>query len=144
MACWRHSPVSNRCATTPLFRDFVIGRALLVGTALLGTGVFLADRWATGLTATQWFLPLSFFGLMVLHDGVRLGRKTYLVDLGGADKRTDYVAVSNTLIGIVLLVMGAVASMLQAYGNAVAILVLSLLALVAGVFIARLPEVQSR
>ena len=181
------------------FRTFVIGRALLVGTALaapflvimarersdtaliffllaqgaasllsgpvwggfadrssrlllltcgitagtLGLGIFVADRVATDLTHTQWFLPVCFFVLMVLHDGVRLGRKTYLVDLGGADKRTHYVAVSNTIIGILLLGMGALVSFVQAYGNTVAILFLSMLAFVAACFIYTLPEVQN-
>ena len=81
---------------------------------------------------------------MVLHDGVRLGRKTYLVDLGGKDKRTDYIAVSNTLIGVVLLLAGAIASLVQSLGNSVAILLFSLMAFVACLFIYKLPEVQEQ
>ena len=113
-----------------------------VAAGVLGLGIFIADRVATDLTHTRWFLPICFFALMVLHDGVRLGRKTYLLDLGGADKRTDYVAVSNTIIGILLLGLGALVAFVQAYGNSVAILFLSLLAFVAVCFIYTLPEVQ--
>lgn len=47
--------------------------------------------------------PFAFFLLMGLHEGVRLGRKTYVVDVAEDDARTDYVAVSNTVIGALLL-----------------------------------------
>jgi hypothetical protein len=54
-----------------------------------------------------WFLPLLYFILSVAHQGVRLGRKTYLVNLAEGNKRTDYVAVGNTFTGIVLLLLGS-------------------------------------
>lgn len=67
-------------------------------------------------SASQWFYPLAFFLLGVAHSGVRLGRKTYLVDMAEGNRRTDYVAVSNTVIGALLLVtglLGALASMVS-------------------------------
>ena len=73
---------------------------------------------------------------------VRLRRKTYLVDLGGPEKRTDRVALSNTLIGVVLLVAGAIASLVQTLGNAVAIVLFLLPAFIACIFIYTLPETQ--
>ncbi len=108
----------------------------------LGLMIYLTDMYSVDLTRTQWFLPVCFFVLMVLHDGVRAGRKTYLVDLGGADKRTDYVAVSNTVIGAILLGTGALAALVQSFGTVTAILFFSLLAFVAAPFIYALPEVQ--
>jgi len=113
-----------------------------IATGLLGLGLFFIDRVAPEVTSTSWFLPTCFFLLMVIHDGVRLGRKTYLLDLGGTDKRIDYVAVSNTTIGIILLGAGVLASFVQTFGNAVAIAFFSVLALVACLFVRRLPEVQ--
>jgi MFS family permease len=56
--------------------------------------------------AAIWFYPIAFFGLGIAHAGVRLGRKTYLVDMAEGNKRTDYVAVSNSVIGALLLVSG--------------------------------------
>ncbi len=117
-------------------------RGCAVAVALLGIGVFLADRYTPELTASRWFLPVSFFLLMMLHDGVRLGRKTYLLDLAGGSKRTDYVAVSNTLMGVVLLAVGAFAALVQSFGNAAAVLFCSLLAVLAAAIIQGLPEVQ--
>lgn len=42
-----------------------------------------------------------------MRGGVRLGRKVYLVDMAGAGQRAAYVAVSNTLIGILMLIGGS-------------------------------------
>lgn len=53
-----------------------------------------------------------FFVLMVAHEGVRVGRKTYLVDMASGNKRTDYVALSNTLIGLLLLLVGILTGVL--------------------------------
>jgi MFS family permease len=96
-----------------------------LGVGLLGTAVFLVDRLLPALAATAWFLPMAFLLLALLHDGVRLGRKTYVVDLGGGNKRTDYVAVGNTLIGAFLLVAGGITAAVQAISTSAAILVLS-------------------
>ena len=50
--------------------------------------------------------PAQQFLQLALHDGVRLGRKTHVIDLAGGNRRTDYGAVSNTVIGVVLLITG--------------------------------------
>jgi len=121
-------------------------RRLLIWTACgvgaLGTGVFLVDRFAPALNGTPWFLPAAFFALALLHDGVRLGRKTYVVDLAGGNKRTDYVAVGNTLIGALLLVVGGITAVVQQFSTGAAILLLSLAAFVAAWVAVALPEVQ--
>ncbi len=57
-----------------------------------------------------WVVVPLYFVLAIAHQGVRLGRKTYIVDLAGGNKRTDYVAVSNTLIGALLLVTGLISA----------------------------------
>ncbi len=44
--------------------------------------------------------------LGIAHAGVRLGRKTCLVAMAGSNRRTDYVAVSNSVIGAMLLAVG--------------------------------------
>ena len=114
-----------------------------IGTATLGAVVFATDALLPDLMSTTWFLPAAFFVLAVLHDGVRLARKTYLVDLGSGNKRTDYTAVSNTIIGVALLGAGALTSWLQGFGLPAAIGALSGAALIAALYALRLPEVQS-
>lgn len=65
----------------------------------------------TGLPAANAFIfhAAMLFLLAFGHQGVRLGRSTYLVDLADADTRAAYTAVSNTVIGILLLIVGAIA-----------------------------------
>ncbi len=53
-----------------------------------------------------WLYPTMLFILGIAHDGIRLGRKTYIIDIAEGNKRTEYVATSNTVIGILLLVVG--------------------------------------
>ncbi len=69
----------------------------------------------TGLPeGAAWvFYPAALFVLGIAHAGIRLGRKTYLVDMARGNKRTEYVAVSNSVIGFLLLgtgVLGALAA----------------------------------
>ena len=70
-----------------------------------------------------------YFTLSVAHTGVRLGRKTHLVDMAGSGQRASYVAVSNTLIGAVLLAGGAFGALAQAVGPGPTVAVLALVAL---------------
>ncbi|MEQ8483888.1 MAG: MFS transporter [Pseudomonadales bacterium] len=132
-------PVWGALADRSSRRVLILGG---LGAGLLGCAVFLVDRWWPALAATAWFLPAAFLVLAVLHDGVRLGRKTYVIDLGGGNKRTDYVAVGNTLIGAFLLVAGGITAAVQALSTGAAILALSVAALAAAALAARLPEVQ--
>jgi len=61
------------------------------------------------------FYLILFFTLLVVHEGVRQGRKTYLVDMAEGNKRTDYVAVSNSLIGVVLLTIGLISGVIAQF-----------------------------
>jgi hypothetical protein len=54
------------------------------------------------------FHAVAVFVLALAHEGVRLGRSTYLVDLATEETRASYAAVSNTVIGALLLALGAV------------------------------------
>ena len=55
-----------------------------------------------------WLVLVLFLLLSVTHQGVRLGRKTYIVDLASGNRRTDYVAVGNSVIGVMLLLVGVI------------------------------------
>ena len=78
------------------------------------------------------------------HTGVRVARKTYVVDMAGGDRRTEYVAVANTAMGALLLGAGAVSSGLASFGPAVALVFLGLLGAVGVVTAGTLPEVSAR
>lgn len=133
------APFWGRFADRSSRQVMVLGGAISGG---IGAVIVLADQLAPGLVATAWFVPLAYFILSIAHDGVRVGRKTYVVDLAGGNKRTDYVAVSNTVIGVVLLVTGLVGLLTPVIGTAGVILVLSLMGLAGARLSAALPEVQ--
>jgi hypothetical protein len=93
------------------------------------------------LADSQWLYPLFFFVLAITHAGVRMGRKTYIVDLAGGNKRTDYVAVSNTVIGVVLLLAGSIGALTAVVPVSIVILILAAMGVTGAVMSARLPEV---
>lgn len=73
-----------------------------------------------------------------------MARKTYVVDMAEGDRVTDYVAVSNTAMGVLLLATGAVNAGLALLGVEVALAFLAAMGLI-GVFVGRtLPEVGAR
>ncbi|OXY83322.1 MFS transporter [Oceanimonas doudoroffii] len=110
--------------------------------ALLGLAVWLHLGVLGGTPFAGYFAGVVFV-LSLAHAGVRVGRKTYLVDLAGGNRRTDYVAVSNTLMGVLLLLAGALSMLLALLSGLAVILVFSLLALL-GVWLAQsLPDVQA-
>ena len=103
-------------------RQVMIRGGALAALVCLGVAaVALADPAWNGLT---WFYPVAFFVLSIAHSGVRIGRKTYLVDMAGGTKRTDYTAVSNTVIGVLLLVLGGVSAAVSLLGAQWALLLL--------------------
>ncbi|MEX0624229.1 hypothetical protein [Saccharospirillum sp.] len=95
----------------------------------------------TGL-ASLVGLCLAYGLIMVCHGGVRLGRKAYLVDMATESNRASYVAVSNTVIGIVMLFGGLTGVLGDLWSPLAVILVLSGLAFVAALMCVRLPAVQ--
>lgn len=120
-------------------------RSVLVAAASvassLGIAVFLLERGGLVQRFT-WIAPLAFFLLAVAHSGVRIGRKTYILDMASGTRRTDYVAVSNTVIGAVLLASGALGFLAPMVGPGGMLLILSIMGF-AGVAGGRaLPEVQ--
>ncbi|KGD64664.1 hypothetical protein Y5S_02030 [Alcanivorax nanhaiticus] len=84
--------------------------------------------WAPEVSWLHWLFPVAYFVLAIAHAGIRIGRKTYLVDMAGGTKRTDYTSVSNTVIGVLLLVVGAFSAAVATLGNDWALLVLGVLA----------------
>lgn len=94
-----------------------------------------------GKEISPYVYVAAFFALAVAHAGIRLGRKTYLVDMAGSDNRATYVAVSNTLIGLMLLATGAVVGVITSLaGSAWAVGVLALIAVAASLSAWRLKE----
>jgi len=133
------APVWGRFADQSSRRVMVAAAVL---AAVIGFLTFAIHRLLPGLSSTTWFLPCAYFALSVAHSGVRVGRKTYVVDLATGNKRTDYVAISNTVIGVVLLLVGSVGALSPVIGNDGVIVLLAFMGLAGAVLGAKLPETQ--
>ncbi len=117
----------------------VLRLAGLVGAAALAAAVLL-DR--AGVINSAWALPLVLFVLMIAYHGVRQGRSTYLVDMAPADQRAAYTAVSNTVIGVVLLVSGGFGGVASLLGPQVTLAVFAAMCLAATLVAGGLDEVE--
>ena len=122
-------------------------RKVMIRGALIASGACLT----VGLVAWQfgesewigWFYPAGFFVLSIAHAGVRLGRKTYLVDMAGGNKRTDYTSVSNTVIGVLLLTVGGLTALVSMISEVAVILTLGLMGLAGAMSAVRLQDVTN-
>lgn len=119
-------------------------RLTMMAAAAAASGVillFLGAIRVEALRETVLLYPAAYLLLALAHTGVRVGRKTYLVDMATGNERTRRVAVANTAMGILLLVTGGVGAAIAIVGAEAALLFLALLGL-AGVAVSRsLPEV---
>jgi hypothetical protein len=117
-------------------------------------------QWAAGLssaiivvfvTATRFealadqvlLYPATYLLLAIAHTGSRIGRKTYVVDLAEGNKRTDYIAVSNSAMGLILLATGGLTAAIAVAGALPALLTLAVLGVLGVVVAERLPEVSA-
>ncbi|MGB5465027.1 MAG: MFS transporter, partial [Sedimenticolaceae bacterium] len=112
------------------------------GAGLLGVVVSVAAFTQQAWLGHGWVHALIFMSLTIMHSGVRLGRKIYLVDMATAQTRAAYVAVSNSVIGVMMLVGGLVGLLGDWLGVAAVIALLAAGALLAAVESLRLPEVS--
>lgn len=106
---------------------------LMVWGAVLASAVivaFLLLQSVPELRSGAWLHAGAFLALALAHVGVRVARKTYVVDMAGEERRTRYVAISNTVMGVLLLVVGAVSGALALLGPGVALAFLAVLGLV--------------
>jgi hypothetical protein len=110
--------------------------ALLFGISGIGTVIderFLSNSW---VAAGMLFL------VMLAYQGVRLGRSTHLVDMADQDQRAVYTAVSNTVVGLVIVATGAFGALTNVIGLAGVLITFGVFSLVALVTATRLEEVQ--
>ncbi len=134
------SPLWGRLADSSSRLTLVLSATLvsLLGLATVGLHVTLPE-----IFKTAWLVPLLYFCLELAHQGIRVGRKTYVVDMATDDNRVDYVSVSNSAIGLILLLLGVISSALSALlPPATLIALLSLLSAAGAILGRSLPNVE--
>ena len=136
----------------PVFGRFAdrSSRTLMVmgaGTASVVLVVLVVLTRLPGFDAdTVWGMVVfvgTYFLLTLVHTGVRVGRKTYVVDMASGDQRTRYVAVSNSAMGVVLLAAGGISSALSVWDVDWALMFLAGLGFLGVIAAARLPDVSA-
>lgn len=119
-------------------------RKVLIYTALaasIALGATLMLNFV-GLLSEIWALPLVLFALMIAYQGVRLGRSTHLVDMATPETRAAYTALSNTIIGVLLMLGGGFSLVAEYAGEAVTLACLGAMSLAAVPVALGLKEVQ--
>jgi len=125
--------LADRSSRRVLVVSAVLGCTALLAAGGLGLGGFL------GAPAV---LPALLFLLMIAYQGVRLGRSTHLVDMAGEETRAAYTALSNTVIGLVLLLGGVFGAVAAAAGPEAVMLIMGVMCALAALAGRNLNEVQ--
>lgn len=128
----RASDASSRLVMAAAGAIAALTAAIVLASLLLGA------PWA----GSAAFYVGIVFVLSLAHEGVRLGRSTYLIDLATEETRAHYTAVSNTVIGALLLVMGAVSGAAFSFGAEYALGFLAACSLAAAGMAVRLKPVS--
>ena len=97
------------------------------GSASTVVVAFLALQQVETVAELEWLYAATYLLLALTHHGSRIGRKTYVVDIAAGDRRTEYVAVSNTAMGVLLLIAGAISAAVATVGIEAALALLALL-----------------
>jgi hypothetical protein len=121
-------------ALASLCSSFVWGRLsdrssckVLIFSALVAAIILAATSWLAfaGTLGNGYILPVLLFGLMIAYQGVRLGRSTHLVDMADEDTRAAYTALSNTVIGLLLLAGGVFSLVANWFGGEVVLAIMA-------------------
>jgi predicted MFS family arabinose efflux permease len=123
---------ADASSRTVLALSGVVGAAAAV--------VALVIQAVPALHAWPAVYALVFVLLGLAEQGVRLGRKTYLVDAAPKDDRPLYVAFANTAIGMLALLFGALGAVAQIFGPAMLVWVILALSLLGALVGRALPE----
>ena len=117
---------------------FIAGGGLAAAVLAIAAGV------AVSASPSLWVVTGLLFIAQIGYEGVRTARKIHLVDMADEDKRAVYTALSNTLIGFVLIFGGSLGFVAHVAGVWAALALSSVLC-VAGVAVAfGLEEVQQQ
>lgn len=127
-----------------VFSDISSKSTMAVGAAASSVIILLivaSSHWASEVV-NAWVMPLGFFAVNLAHTAVRVARKTYVVDMAGGDKRTQYVGAANTMMGIILLTLGGISSVIAIAGPEAALIFLALVGFLGVWRAGRLTEVS--
>ena len=83
------------------------------------------------------------FAAKIAYEGARAGRKTHLADMDAHDQRAIYTALSNSILGVMLLLGGGFGLLADLVGPALVLGVFAAMAAGGALVAAGLDEVQA-
>lgn len=127
---------SDRSSRMVLIASAGLGAIVLGGLAMLllsNGGEPLSVGWSAA----------GLFVLMMAYQGVRRGRSTHIVDMAPQDARSAYAAVSNTVVGLLLLGGGLFGVLADLAGLGLVFAVLAAMSMGGGLVALGLKDVQA-
>jgi hypothetical protein len=118
-------------------------RRVMIQSAVISAaaaGIAVISVFFTNSGVIYACLLVSFVLMGLAEAGVRLGRKTYLVDAAPKDERVVFTAFSNSVIGILSFFSGLLGIVAEKSGSLGIIIVLGILSLFAAYTSYRMPE----
>lgn len=64
------------------------------------------------LNSSVWPYAIAYGVVVIGETGIGIGRKTYIVNMGDGESRALYIALSNTITGILVLLLGGCLALL--------------------------------
>lgn len=127
--------LSDKSSRKVLMLAAAVAALVLAAAAAIG---FLAPD----LLGAAAVAPPLLFVLMIAYQGVRLGRSTHIVDMAAREERANYTALSNTVVGLLLLAGGLFGLLAQVAGEAAVLAAFAAMCALAVPAAAGLKEVQ--
>jgi MFS family permease len=131
------SPLWGRLSDIAAERVMASGALAGVGAAALAVAIALFVGPEPGYSL--WLYALVFVLLGIAEAGVRLGRKTYLVDGAPKEEKALFAAFANSAVGIIALAAFAVGFLVEASGTLAGVVAAGMLALIAAGYCRSLP-----
>lgn len=113
--------------------------ATLANSLAAGAALLMPEQLTSSL-----ILPALLFMVTIAHQGVRLGRSVHVVDMADLDSRATYTALSNSVVGLILLVGGVFGVIAQWFGVGVVLVLFAVMAALAILAASKLDEVQAQ
>lgn len=120
------------------------GVMTVAGMIAVAAGLFaLCFKLFPDALANAYVYGIVFLLVGLAHGGIRLGRKTWIIDASPKDERPTWVALSNTIVGIFTLVAAGLGVIADVFTIETLLVVLIIIAAIGSMSAWWMPEASS-